>query len=137
MSDTSAAGLATDSRKAGARVGYNFDALVIDGGVPLKGTIEVLGAKNLVTKAMVASLLGETQSLLRDVPEISDVQVVRGLLEVHGVKVTEGVEPGDLLLDPSNVQSAHMADIDAHAGSSRIPILFCGPLLHQLGEAIR
>ncbi len=70
MSDTSATGLATDSRKAGARVGYNFDALVIDGGVPLKGTIEVLGAKNLVTKAMVASLLGETQSLLRDVPEI-------------------------------------------------------------------
>lgn len=135
MSDTSAAGLATDSRKAGARVGYNFDALVIDGGVPLKGTIEVLGAKNLVTKAMVASLLGETQSLLRDVPEISDVQVVRGLLEVHGVKVTEGVEPGDLLLDPSNVRSAHMHEIDAHAGSSRIPILFCGPLLHQLGEA--
>ena len=28
-----------------------------------------------------------------------------------------------------------MADIDAHAGSSRIPILFCGPLLHRLGEA--
>jgi UDP-N-acetylglucosamine 1-carboxyvinyltransferase len=26
-------------------------------------------------------------------------------------------------------------EIDAHAGSSRIPILFCGPLLHQLGEA--
>jgi UDP-N-acetylglucosamine 1-carboxyvinyltransferase len=28
-----------------------------------------------------------------------------------------------------------MREIDAHAGSSRIPILFCGPLLHQLGEA--
>ncbi len=28
-----------------------------------------------------------------------------------------------------------MADIDAHAGSSRIPILLCGPLLHRLGEA--
>jgi UDP-N-acetylglucosamine 1-carboxyvinyltransferase len=28
-----------------------------------------------------------------------------------------------------------MVDIDAHAGSSRIPILFCGPLLHRLGEA--
>src|SRR5690606_15656866 len=32
-------------------------------------------------------------------------------------------------------EAAHMADIDAHAGSSRIPILFCGPLLHRLGEA--
>ena len=28
-----------------------------------------------------------------------------------------------------------MVDIDAFAGSSRIPILFCGPLLHRLGEA--
>ncbi|MGF2049667.1 UDP-N-acetylglucosamine 1-carboxyvinyltransferase, partial [Lactococcus lactis] len=27
-------------------------------------------------------------------------------------------------------------EIDAHAGASRIPILFCGPLLHLLGEAL-
>jgi UDP-N-acetylglucosamine 1-carboxyvinyltransferase len=61
--------------------------------------------------------------------------VVRGLLEVHGVTVTDGDEPGELILDPRGVVSAHMVDIDAHAGSSRIPILFCGPLLHKLGEA--
>ena len=29
-----------------------------------------------------------------------------------------------------------MEEIDAHAGASRIPILFCGPLLHLLGEAL-
>ncbi|MFL6176965.1 MAG: UDP-N-acetylglucosamine 1-carboxyvinyltransferase, partial [Ornithinibacter sp.] len=127
--------LVTDAQKAGERVGLTFDRITVEGGVPLRGRIEVRGAKNLVTKAMVASLLGETSSLLRGVPDISDVRVVRGLLEVHGVKVTEGAEPGDLILDPSNVVTAHMADIDAHAGSSRIPILFCGPLLHQLGEA--
>jgi UDP-N-acetylglucosamine 1-carboxyvinyltransferase len=73
-------------------------------------------------------------SLLRDVPEISDVTIVRGLLEAHGVIVTSP-ESGELLLDPRNVESAHFAEIDAHAGSSRIPILFCGPLLHRLGEA--
>jgi UDP-N-acetylglucosamine 1-carboxyvinyltransferase len=84
---------------------------------------------------MVAALLGEGPSVLRDVPDISDVRVVRGLLEIHGVKVTDGTDVGELLLDPSNVEIAHMADIDAHAGSSRIPILFCGPLLHRLGEA--
>ncbi len=46
-----------------------------------------------------------------------------------------GDESGELVLDPSNVERAHVADIDAHAGSSRIPILFCGPLVHRLGEA--
>jgi UDP-N-acetylglucosamine 1-carboxyvinyltransferase len=126
--------LVQDARKAGARVGLAGDRLTIHGGKPLKGTITVRGAKNLVTKAMVASLLGETESLLRGVPEISDVNVVRNLLEVHGVVVTEP-EPGELLLDPRNVESAHFAEIDAFAGASRIPILFCGPLLHRLGEA--
>ncbi len=126
--------LLKDAQKAGERVGLKSDRIVIHGGKPLRGRIEVRGAKNLVTKAMVAALLGETESLLKDVPAISDVEVVRGLLEVHGVLVTSP-EPGELLLDPRNVESAHFAEIDAHAGSSRIPILFCGPLLHRLGEA--
>ncbi len=42
---------------------------------------------------------------------------------------------GELLLDPTNVEQAHIADIDTHAGSSRVPVLLCGPLLHRLGEA--
>lgn len=127
--------LANDARAAGARVGLSGDTITINGGRPLNGRIEVLGAKNLVTKAMVAALLGESPSELRDVPDISDVRVVKGLLEVHGVKVEHDVEAGVLRLDPKDVESAHMVDIDAHAGSSRIPILFCGPLLHRLGEA--
>jgi len=124
-----------NAQSHGANVGLVGDKITIRGGRPLVGRIEVKGAKNLVTKAMVAALLGETPSILRDVPNISDVRIVRGLLEAHGVKVTEGDEPGSLMLDPVDVESAHYADIDAHAGSSRIPILFCGPLLHRLGEA--
>ena len=127
--------MSIDSLRAGASVGLTFDRIRIDGGVPLAGEVDVRGAKNLVTKAMVAALLSEGVSVLRDVPDISDVKVVRGLLEIHGVRVTEGAESGELLLDAGDVRSAHFAEIDAHAGSSRIPILFCGPLLHQLGEA--
>ncbi len=109
--------------------------ITIRGGKPLVGRIELKGAKNLVTKAMVASLLGETPSVLRDVPFISDVEVVSRLLQLHGVTIEHDPVSGDMKLDPSNVEQARMVDIDAHAGSSRIPILFCGPLLHRLGEA--
>src|SRR6185312_6553867 len=126
--------LTRDAQKAGERVALNSDEILITGGNPLSGRIGVRGAKNLATKAMVAALLGDTPSVLRDVPEISDVDVVRGLLQVYGVEVTD-LAPGELVLDPSNVERAHFAEIDAHAGSSRIPILFCGPLLHRLGEA--
>src|SRR5919202_5765829 len=112
------------------------DVLTVHGGTPLAGTITVRGAKNFVSKAMVAALLGEEPSRLLNVPQIRDVTVVTGLLELPGVQVAEsGPAEGVLELDPSNVERAHVADIDAHAGSSRIPILFCGPLLHQLGEA--
>lgn len=110
------------------------DTVLFEGGKPLVGEVSVRGAKNLVTKAMVAALLADTPSVLKGVPAISDVAVVRGLLEAHAVKVAEH-EDGELELDPRSVKSAHFAEIDAHAGSSRIPILFCGPLLHQLGEA--
>ncbi len=111
------------------------DLLYVDGGNPLHGEITVRGAKNFVSKAMVASLLGETPSELRNVPQIRDVAVVTGLLELHGVAVGADADGGTLHLDSSAVEQAHVADIDAHAGSSRIPILFCGPLLHRLGEA--
>ncbi|WP_136519462.1 UDP-N-acetylglucosamine 1-carboxyvinyltransferase [Cellulomonas telluris] len=111
------------------------DLLYVDGGNPLRGEITVRGAKNFVSKAMVAALLGETPSELRNVPQIRDVAVVTGLLELHGVRVDADPEGGVLRLDPTDVEQAHVADIDAHAGSSRIPILFCGPLLHRLGEA--
>jgi len=112
-----------------------LSAIKINGGKPLVGRVELKGAKNLVTKAMVAALLGETPSRLLDVPHISDVEVVSGLLELHGVAITHDPVTGDMVLDSSKVEQARMVDIDAHAGSSRIPILFCGPLLHRLGEA--
>ncbi|SNT52140.1 UDP-N-acetylglucosamine 1-carboxyvinyltransferase [Asanoa hainanensis] len=111
------------------------DVLVVHGGTPLHGQIRVRGAKNLVSKAMVAALLGDEPSRLFDVPRIRDVEVVRGLLGLHGVKVTDGAEDGELVLDPANVERASTDEINVHAGSSRIPILLCGPLLHRLGHA--
>jgi len=111
--------------------------LQVEGGRPLSGEITVRGAKNLVSKAMVAALLGATPSVLRNVPLIRDVDVVSGLLALHGVAIDYDQAEGVLSLDPSRVETAHVADIDAHAGSSRIPIPFCGPLLHRAERAAR
>src|SRR5690625_673853 len=109
--------------------------LQVHGGTPLNGEITVRGAKNFVSKAMVAALLGEGPIELRNVPNIRDVDIVANLLKLHGVLVEHDTAAGVVGLDPRNVESAHKADIDTHAGTSRIPILLCGPLLHRLGEA--
>jgi UDP-N-acetylglucosamine 1-carboxyvinyltransferase len=112
------------------------DSLHITGGKPLAGEITVRGAKNFVSKAMVAALLGDTPSTLRNVPEIRDVSVVSGLLELHGASLDYEPVSGVLTIDPVQVAAAKAGDVSVHAGSSRIPILFCGPLLHRLGEAV-
>jgi UDP-N-acetylglucosamine 1-carboxyvinyltransferase len=109
--------------------------LRVEGGKPLRGQIDVRGAKNLVPKAMVAALLGDTPSVISNVPHIRDVEVVSGLLRVHGATVDFDAKAGVLSIDPSAIETASSASINAHAGSSRIPILFCGPLLHRLGRA--
>ena len=109
--------------------------LIVDGGAPLVGEVEVRGAKNLVSKAMVSVLLAEEPCRLRGVPEISDVRVVSGLLELHGVLIDSTDRDGELVLDPRRLEQAQVAEVDTHAGTSRVPVLFCGPLLHRLGEA--
>ena len=53
------------SASASTPAGGEVSVLEIRGGRPLRGRVEVKGAKNLATKAMVAALLGETESVLR------------------------------------------------------------------------
>ena len=111
------------------------DVLHVVGGKPLNGTIKVRGAKNFVSKAMVAALLAPGTSVLKNVPEIRDVHVVSDLLRLHGVDVDVNGDDCIVTIDANNVQLADVADVDTLSGSSRIPILFSGPLLHRLGEA--
>ena len=106
------------------------------GGTPLRGEVTVRGAKNLVPKAMVAALLSAEQSKLRNVPLIRDVDVVSDLLRMHGATVDYDQEAGVLGITPGSINLPEdPVEMDKLAGSSRIPILFAGPLLHNLGEA--
>lgn len=99
------------------------NVLTIHGGKPLVGSVSVRGAKNLVPKAMVAALLGSKPSVIRNVPEIKDVDVVTGLLRLHGVVVEHDCDSGEIYMDPTGVKTANNAEIDAFAGDSRISTL--------------
>src|SRR5690625_819450 len=112
------------------------NVLTIHGGKPLKGSVTVRGAKNLVPKAMVAALLGSKPSVIRNVPEIKDVEIVTGLLRLHGATVEHNKEAGEITMDPTRIKTANNAAVDAFAGDSRIPILLCGPLTHAVGAAV-
>jgi len=64
------------------------EKLVIQGGAPLKGEVAVGGAKNAVLKLMAAALLCEDVSVIRNVPELSDVEIMLDVLKELGAKVT-------------------------------------------------
>ena len=63
------------------------DAFRIEGGHPLSGEVEVVGAKNSVLKLMAAALLATGRSELVNVPRISDVEIMAELITRLGCEV--------------------------------------------------
>lgn len=104
---------------------------IIKGGQPVVGEIRCLGAKNFTTKAMVAALLGETPTVLTNVPPIGDVTITKEMLTSIGVKV-EFMTNGTMIIDPSSIKFSVVRT--PHSGSNRVPILLLGTLLHHFDE---
>ncbi len=99
----------------------------IKGGQPMTGTIRCMGAKNLATKAMVASILGNSSSVLYNIPNIGDVEITQLLLESLGVEIIRDNE--SLMINPTNLQLSDASLPDSR--TNRIPILLLSVLLHK------
>ncbi len=98
---------------------------------PLRGDISVRGSKNAVTKHMVAAMLGDGPSVIRNAPHVGDVDITAAMLESAGFHVSR--EDGEITIAPGGEVRPHVPD--AFTGLNRIPILMLGPLLHLTGEA--
>lgn len=107
---------------------------VIEGGCSLQGEISVRGAKNAVTKEMVAALLAPGVSRLRNVPDIGDVDITRRVLESIGCRAAHDAVAGTLEIDTTGIATP---DVSAeYSGLNRIPILLAGALIHRFGRAV-
>ncbi|KAF2774925.1 UDP-N-acetylglucosamine 1-carboxyvinyltransferase [Streptomyces sp. OM5714] len=105
----------------------------ITGGVPLRGTVEASGAKNAVTKELVATLLTDEPCTLHGVPRILEVDLVLGMLAELGTEVTW---LGEHTVRVHTPKVANTSLSSAYSGVNRIPILMMGPLLHRRGETV-
>ncbi len=104
---------------------------VIEGGVPIKGTIRPMGSKNEALPAIAATLLTDEPVILRNVPEIRDCIVMMQILENMGA-VVERLEPNVFRIQTAGVDSWKM-DQDL-CGRVRASILFVGPMLARKGR---
>ncbi|CAN5454496.1 UDP-N-acetylglucosamine 1-carboxyvinyltransferase [soil metagenome] len=100
---------------------------------PLRGDVFIRGSKNAVTKHMVAAVLGQTPSIIRQVPEVGDVAITTDILRSLGVGVDHDEAAGVITVEPHDGVTTKVPL--SFSGLNRIPILLLGPLLHRTGEA--
>ena len=108
-----------------------MDRLLVTGGAPLDGTVEIAGAKNSALKLMAAAVLADGRFTLRNVPRIQDCITMVEVLEHLGVGTAwKGAE---LVLDTSEVRPAETPY--ELVSRMRASILVLGPLLARFGNA--
>ena len=109
-----------------------LEKFVIEGGVPLSGTITPAGNKNGALPIIAACLLTDEEVVLNNVPRISDVEAMLELIALLGARV-EWTGPGEIRIDASDVSSTAV-DV-ALAERIRASFLLAGPLLARFGSA--
>lgn len=83
----------------GLRRESEMEKLKIAGGYPLKGTVRISGAKNSAVALIPATILADSPVTIEGLPDISDVEILKGLLEEIGGNVQ--FTNNDMTVDPS------------------------------------
>lgn len=108
-----------------------MDKLIISGGRPLRGTVQISGAKNSAIALIPASILAESTVILDNLPVLSDVATYCEILRDLGAKMEW---KGDqMIIDPSSVRSIPMPN--GNVKKLRASYYLMGALLGKFGEA--
>ena len=109
------------------------EKLIIQSGVPLTGEVSISGAKNAVLKLMAASLLPKDICVIKNVPELSDVEIMIDVLSEIGAVIDYDKDKSMLTIDSRNRTSVVASDI--FVSKMRASFVVLGPLVGRMGEA--
>src|SRR3954451_5418114 len=110
-----------------------MEKFVIDGGVPLRGTVVSAGNKNGALPILAASVLTTEEVVVRNVPRIRDVEAMLRVLRGIGVTV-EWRDDNEVCMCAADVDPDAHIDRE-HATRIRASFLLAGPLLARFGHA--
>lgn len=111
-----------------------MNVLKITGGTPLMGQVKTAGAKNAITKLLVASLLSDKKCVFYNVPNIGDVEVTVALCQELGMEVQWDRDSGRMEVVTKELKTSYVPQ--RFSGSNRIPILMIGALLGRTDQDI-
>jgi UDP-N-acetylglucosamine 1-carboxyvinyltransferase len=109
-----------------------MDQYLIEGGYPISGTIRASGNKNAALPCIAAALLTDEPVILRNVPDIEDVQVMMAAFRAFG-GTSESLGAGAYRLSVGDIKTSEVPV--EYARKIRASILFAGPLLARTGKA--
>lgn len=101
------------------------------GGIPLSGSVKISGAKNAVLPILAASILSPGATVIKDVPRLRDVQVMKEVLEFLGCVIDWSGTT--IRIDSSKINSIEISDFLMR--KMRASNLVMGPLLTKFGFA--
>ncbi len=105
--------------------------LEVKGGHPLSGVLKVSGAKNSSLVLMAAALLTKEVLIIKNVPQLTDIQVMSEILRNLGSKLT--IKGNSIEINSGVIHNAELPDHLVH--SLRASFFCIGPLLTRLGKA--
>ena len=110
-----------------------MEKFIIDGGIPLSGTVTPSGNKNAALPILAACILTDEPIILHNVPDIQDVQNMRKLIMSLGVEFE--------LLNPHTwrvqAKSVRPTDLDPDlCRKIRASILLAGPMVARAGHMV-
>jgi UDP-N-acetylglucosamine 1-carboxyvinyltransferase len=112
-----------------------MDRIRIRGGRPLRGQIQISGAKNAALPLMATCLLTDKEVRLDNVPDLADISTMTHLLVQHGAEVTTklNARQRSLILNGAGVNDT-TAPYDL-VRKMRASVLVLGPLVARHGQA--
>ena len=109
-----------------------MDKLIIEGGAPLRGEVEISGAKNAALPIICASLLTADPLQVGNVPHLRDVTTMLNLLGQMGVAISVDDRSGVELCAANITRPIAPYDL---VKTMRASVLTLGPLVARCGEA--
>ena len=107
-----------------------MNKLIIEGGIPLNGEIDVNGSKNAALPILLSSILLEAPQTFKNVPDLRDIHTTLKLLEILGCHCTYADHT--VTMQPSTLVYEAPYDL---VRTMRASVLCLGPLLARLGRA--
>ncbi|MCD4764427.1 MAG: UDP-N-acetylglucosamine 1-carboxyvinyltransferase [Desulfobacterales bacterium] len=108
-----------------------MDKIIVEGGRPLKGEVNISGAKNAALPILVSSLLTDGLCTFSNVPNLKDIESIKLLLSHLGAKIE--TDEDVVKIDAGNILN-HEAPYDL-VRKMRASILVLGPLVARLKKA--